>query len=242
MPQEAGKYLQWGPPAGATTPESWVGRAQNGVPPVGQGTLPVESFFRAFLNLRVGGNCTQGKGDFMRKLLILLPLLALPMSALAQETPKVEVFGGYSNLISNFTNSSIDMNGVNFAVQENVNSWFGGVLDFSTHFGSENQSVTGLSTTTTSFRVNTQSLTYGPVFTYRKSKTVTPFGHAMVGGVRGGPEYLGISQPEFRFGVYAGGGLDVKVSPMISLRLIQADYLMSRFSGARQEAIPFLSK
>jgi hypothetical protein len=174
----------------------------------------------------------------MRKLLILLPLLILPVSAFAQGTPKVEVFGGYSNLISNFTNSSIDMNGVNLAVQENLNSWFGGVLDFSTHFGSENQSVTGLSgTTTTSFRVNTQSVTYGPVFSYRKSHTVTPFGHAMVGAVRGGPDYLGISRGEVRFGVYAGGGLDVKVSPMISLRLIQADYLMTRFSGARQDNI-----
>ena len=80
----------------------------------------------------------------MRKFLILLPLLALPVSALAQQTPLVEVFGGYSNLASNINVSSIDLNGVNFSAQENLNSWFGGVLDFSTHFGTEN----GLKTNT----------------------------------------------------------------------------------------------
>jgi hypothetical protein len=167
-----------------------------------------------------------GRGDFMRKFLILLPLLALPISALAQQTPKVEVFGGYSNFVANFSNSSADMNGANFSVQENLNSWFGGVLDFSTHFGTQN-----------GFRTNTQSVTYGPVFSYRKNKSIVPFGHAMVGAVRGGPEYLGISQPEVRFGVYAGGGLDVRVTPMVALRLIQADYLMSRFSSIRQDNI-----
>jgi hypothetical protein len=55
--------------------------------------------------------------------------------------------------------------------------------------------------------------------------------------VRGSSEYLNISQPEERFGVYVGGGLDVKVAPNMSLRLIQADYLMTRFSNARQDNI-----
>ena len=174
----------------------------------------------------------------MRKFLVLLPLLVLPVSALAQQTPKVEVFGGYSNLVSNFDNSSVDMNGVNFSVQENLNSWFGGVLDFSTHFGTANYPATGAGASgTTSFRTNTQSVTYGPVFSYRKSKAITPFAHAMLGAVRGGTEYLNISQPEVRFGVYAGGGVDVKITPRVSLRLIQADYLMSRFSNSRQDNI-----
>jgi len=34
-----------------------------------------------------------------------------------------------------------------------------------------------------------------------------------------------------------GGGADLKVSRRVSLRLIQADYLMSRFSSARQDSI-----
>jgi hypothetical protein len=160
----------------------------------------------------------------MRKFLVAMVFLVMPLSAFAQQTPVVEVFGGYSNMTANVNTSSFDMNGVNFSVTENLNSWFGGALDISSHFGTEN-----------SFKVNTQSLTYGPVFTYRKFKSVTPFGHTLLGAVRGGPEYLNISKPEERFGVYVGGGVDLKIRPNIALRLIQADYLMTRFSNARQD-------
>ena len=169
---------------------------------------------------------THMKGDFMRKFLILLPLLVLPVSALAQQTPRVEVFGGYSNFASNINVTSIDLNGVNFSAQENLNSWFGGVLDFSTHFGKEN----GLKT-------NTQLVSYGPVFSYRKVKNFVPFAHAMVGAERGGTNYLNISKPEERLAVLAGAGLDVKVIPRLALRLIQADYVMSQFSNTRQDNI-----
>jgi hypothetical protein len=160
----------------------------------------------------------------MRRFLILLPLLIFPVSALAQQTPQVEIFGGYSNMAANFNASSFDLNGVNFSAQENLNSWFGGVLDFSTHFGKDN----GLKT-------NTQTISYGPVFSYRKSKTIVPFAHAMVGVERGGTNYLGISQPEERIAVLAGGGVDLKVLPGIALRLVQVDYVYTGFSNNRQD-------
>ncbi len=166
----------------------------------------------------------------MRKALIFLALLILPVSALAQQTPKVEVFGGYSNLTPNIDVSSINSNfnlsGFNVSVTENLNSWFGGVLDFSSHYGTE-----------AGFKTNSQTIMYGPVFAYRKYPTFVPFVHCMVGAVRGGPEYLDISKPEFRIGLIAGGGADLKVSRRVSLRLIQADYLMTRFSSARQDNI-----
>ena len=160
----------------------------------------------------------------MRKCLVLLPLLLLSASAFAQQTPQVEVFGGYSNLWANINNSSFDMNGATGSVTENLNSWFGGTLDFSTHWGTEN-----------GFKTDMQTLTYGPVFSYRKSKNVVPFGHVLLGAVRGGPEYLDISKSEVRFGAYVGGGLDLKVTPRIALRVIQADYLMNRFSAGTQD-------
>ena len=162
----------------------------------------------------------------MRRFLVLLPLLLLPLTALAQQAPKVEVFGGYSNLTANLSGSNFNLQGVNFSVAENVNSWFGGALDFSSHFGTEN-----------GFKTNTESMTYGPVFSYRKIRHVVPFGHGLLGAVRGGPEYLNISKPETRFGAYAGGGVDVQVSPSLALRLFQADYLMTRFSKARQDNV-----
>jgi hypothetical protein len=163
----------------------------------------------------------------MRKALVFLPLLLLPVSAWAQQPiPKVEVFGGYSNLTANLNGSSFNLNGFDVSVAENMNKWFGGALDVSSHYGTE-----------AGFNINTQSFAYGPVFSYRKNPKIVPFGHALFGAVRGGPEYLNISKPEFRFGMYAGGGLDVKVANHLALRLIQADYLLTRFSGARQDNI-----
>ncbi len=162
----------------------------------------------------------------MRRALILLPLLMLTISAWAQETPRVEVFGGYSNLTANLNNTSFNLNGVAVSAAENLNSWFGGAVDFSYHFGTE-----------AGFKTNMQTLTYGPVFSYRKNKSIVPFGHVLLGVVRGGPEYLNISKPEERFGVYTGGGVDLRINDRVALRLIQADYLMTRFSNTRQDNI-----
>ena len=162
----------------------------------------------------------------MRKFLILLPLLVVPVSAWAQDVPKVQLFGGYSNMWANAntSNNNFDMNGVTVSAQENLNSWFGGVLDFSTHFGTEN-----------GFHTNAQTISYGPVFSYRKHNGIVPFAHVMLGAERGGSNYLNISRPETRFVALAGGGIDIKIRPTVSLRVIQVDYVMSKFSNARQD-------
>jgi len=57
----------------------------------------------------------------------------------------------------------------------------------------------------------------------------------MVGVERGGTNYLGISQPEERIAVLAGGGVDLKVLPGIALRLVQVDYVYTGFSNNRQD-------
>lgn len=160
----------------------------------------------------------------MRKFwMVLAMLVILPLAARAQETPRVEMFGGYSNLSADLSGTNFNMSGVGVSATENLNSWFGGVLDFSTHYGKEN----GIST-------NLQTLTYGPVFTYRKNSRLHPFGHGMVGAARGGADYLNISRPEYRIALIGGGGLDVVVSPRLALRLIQADYLMTTFNSDHQ--------
>lgn len=56
----------------------------------------------------------------------LLPaILVLAGSALAQETPKVEISGSYS-----FLRFGTNQNGASFSVAGNVNSWFGVVGGF----------------------------------------------------------------------------------------------------------------
>ncbi len=157
---------------------------------------------------------------------IILPLLFVPFAATAQQTPKTEVFGGYSNLVANVSGPSFNLNGLDFSVAENVNSWFGGVLDFTSHFGTEAGN-----------KVNTQTIAYGPVFSYRKHPNVVPFARGLLGAVRGSADYLDISKPAWQFAVVAGGGLDVKLTDKVALRLIQADYVMTRFSATRQDNI-----
>ena len=78
-----------------------------------------------------------------------------------------------------------------FLRQKNLNNWFGGVLDFSTHFG-----------TRAGLNVNAQSIMYGPLVAYRKSKSVTPSVHFLLGAVRGSAGYDGISKPDTHFGIW----------------------------------------
>jgi len=165
--------------------------------------------------------------NYMQKVTWLVSLvLLLGVTAMAQETPKAEVFGGYSHFVADVGGTSINMNGFHVSVRENLNSWFGGDLDFSTNYGTE-----------AGFNVNTQSIMYGPVFAYRKRSRVTPFGHVLLGAVRGSGGFVGISQPATKFGIAPGGGVDVKLSDMVSIRLVEADYLMTRFLGVKQDNI-----
>lgn len=153
-------------------------------------------------------------------------LLFLSSTAMAQEVPRIEVFGGYSHLVANVNGTTSNVNGATLAVGENLNKWFGGTLDFTSHWGTQ-----------AGYRVNTQTLMYGPVFSYRGVRNITPFGHVLMGFVRGSPGYLGVSQSDKVFGAMLGGGVDIGFTRVVGIRLIQADYLMSRFLHTRQDNI-----
>jgi hypothetical protein len=161
-----------------------------------------------------------------RTIKLVALLLFLCSTAIAQEVPRIEVFGGYSHLIADVNGTSKNLNGVAVSVGENVNRWFGGTLDFTSHWGTEG-----------GYKVNAQTLMYGPVFSYRKQPRVTPFGHILLGFIHGSGGYLGTSESSFHFGAMLGGGVDFALTDKIAIRPIQADYLMSRFLGTRQDNI-----
>jgi len=163
----------------------------------------------------------------MRKFIGLLAIvLFLGVKAMAQNPPKVEIFGGYSHVVADLSNTSFNLDGGEVAVTENLNKWFGGTLDVGAQWGTQN-----------GFNVNTQQIMYGPVFACRKSSSIPPFGHVLLGAIRGSQEFAGISQSAFRFAAVLGGGVDVKLSERASIRVIQADYLISRFMGTNQNNI-----
>ncbi len=156
----------------------------------------------------------------------MVALLLVPFPATAQNTPAAEVFGGYSHLVGNLSNSTFNLNGFDGSVEENLNKWFGGKLDVSSQFGTE-----------AGYKVNSQTIAYGPVFSYRKDPKVTPYAEGLLGAVRGSAEYLGVSRPEYKFGALLGGGVDVRLNDRVSLRVVEVDYLMTRFSAATQDNI-----
>src|SRR6476661_5859680 len=128
---------------------------------------------------------------------------------------KVEIFGGaqYEHL-----QSSYNAAGWNAALTGNFKHVLGITADFSGVYNS----------------VRTDSSVYtftaGPVLTARLP-VVQPFVHALFGGARisaGGAS-------DTAFAMFLGGGLDIGFRKGIAFRLIQADWLMTKFSDQTQD-------
>lgn len=158
---------------------------------------------------------------------IFLAILMLGVTAEAQETPQAELSGGYSFLDANVNGSSFHLNGGNVSVTENLNHWFGGRLEFNAFGG--NPSGTN---------ITAQTITYGPVFSYRKFERMTPYAHVQVGAIHASQGYLGISQSGTKFALASGGGVDFGLNTRFAIR-VQGDYLMSRFLNLRQDNLVF---
>ena len=179
----------------------------------------------------------------MRRILLVVSLFfLLPLCAKAQETPKVEIFGGYSYFN---TETGGDLHGWNGSVAANLNKWFGLVVDVSGHYDSRSSSLVvtipdfptlpGLPPLEFRTRVNTKihTVMVGPRFSYRKIEKITPFAHVLFGVARTHTEAESrsasfesfSSSSDTTFAMAVGGGLDVKLSERLALRVIQADYV-----------------
>ncbi len=140
----------------------------------------------------------------------VLPLLLLAVSALrAQETPKAELFAGYSYLRA----EGLNFNGGSGSIAGNVTPWLGLVFDFG--------GVTRSGATVYTYMA-------GPKLSYRKDK-FTVFAQTLFGGA-----HVTNSGSDNSFAMTAGGGLDVNVHHNIAIRLVQAEYLMTRFASTTQ--------
>ena len=163
----------------------------------------------------------------MRRFSLLMVIwLLLGATAMAQKAPEFEVFGGYSHLMADVGNTSFNLDGGEGSAVQNVNNWFGGMLDFAAQFGTRN-----------GYKVNSEQIMYGPVFSYRKASSFTPSAHVLLGAVRGSQGFAGISQASTRFGIAFGGSLDYKINKMVSFRVIQGDYLVTNFLGTHQSSL-----
>lgn len=149
----------------------------------------------------------------MRKLIptiLLAGVLCTPVFA-----QRVEIFGGaqYEHL-----QSSYNAVGWNASLTGNFKHVLGITGDFSGVYNSRH--------------ANSSVYTYtvGPVLTARLP-VVQPFVHALFGGATTRIE--GVS--DNAFAMFLGGGLDIGLRKGIGLRLVQADWLLTKFGGQTQE-------
>lgn len=189
----------------------------------------------------------------MKRLLSVTSLVLFAcLSASAQEYPKAEVFGGYSYFRAN---GGANLHGWNASVSGNLNSWFGLVADFSGHYDSTSSrsqfsfpgfpgfpGIPGSPPLSIAVSSDTRVHTFlaGPRFSYRKKERITPFAHALFGASRRHAETEvildGASRTFFSgnntsFAAAVGGGVDVELSKNIALRVVQAEYVLTRSFG-----------
>ncbi|MGH9935541.1 MAG: outer membrane beta-barrel protein [Blastocatellia bacterium] len=168
----------------------------------------------------------------MRKLfLIAAMMLALPIMAQAQDSPRTEIFGGYSYLrLDDDVNDDRDLNGWNASVNQTIfKKWLGFKADFSGAYGDFRALGPGTD-------LSTHLFLFGPQFTLRKSERFQPFGHVLFGAARADldNDIIGLDVEDTAFAMAVGGGLDVKVLNRLSVRLFQADYVLTRFDDDNQ--------
>lgn len=163
-------------------------------------------------------------------------VLIFAVSALAQKVPEAELAFGYSYVRASSGGTSTNLHGASGSIAGNLTSWLGIVGDIGAYKATDLPS-----------GVSGNALTYlfGPRISYRNHDRLTPFGQILLGGTRvrvsggsiGGAGSLGgISGSGSRnaFSVAVGGGLDVKLTESVAVRLVQAEYLMTRFNSQTQ--------
>lgn len=170
----------------------------------------------------------------MRKVLWLLALvLSFSASAMAQDTPLIEAFGGYQYMRAGKL-ANINMQGWNGSVAVNLNEWFGIVGDFSGAYESR-PSITGT--------LSLHTFTFGPQFTYRKEKRTAPFAHMLFGGTRANDTFSAMillpARANTSFTMIIGGGMDVRINDRFSIRAGQLDWVLTKFRNSRQSDYRF---
>ncbi len=172
------------------------------------------------------------------KLKLVVSLLAFltffGVAAHAQETPKVDIFAGYSYVRENPSTSGVSgfsLNGGSASIAYNANSWLSGVADFG---GYHNGNIlnTGLDGTLSTYLI-------GPRVSYRRSERFTPFGEVLFGVAHASASISGSSGSNNAFAMTIGGGVDYNLTDRLAIRPVKLDYLITRFpetgSGAQTQ-------
>ncbi|HYL92239.1 MAG TPA: outer membrane beta-barrel protein [Alphaproteobacteria bacterium] len=180
----------------------------------------------------------------LRKYALILLLGCTATILAAQETPKIELFGGY-----NFTHVKLlgdhdpltNGNGWTVSAAFNLNKWVGIVADGSGAYSSHPNSPIGIvcfpaitlcSVPADATHRKLHTYTIGPQFSYRTSSRFTPFAHILIGGgyVSITDTFPGghVTEANGSHVLTLGGGVDYRLTDRVALRT-QTDLQQSRF-------------
>ena len=171
--------------------------------------------------------------------------MALPYSGVPDSgVPRYELFLGYSYLQAvpklAAGNRLVWLNGGSASVAFNVNRYLGLVADFGAYTNSQIRFTGAYTSTVNVTNSNVAVLTYlfGPRYSFRKYDRITPFAQVLFGGVHANQVTLTgctvnctLLPDQDSFAMTAGGGLDLRVHRHFAIRIIQAEYLMTRFAS-----------
>jgi len=162
------------------------------------------------------------------------------------DSPKVELFLGYTHFGTASTktvagNRMVGLNGGSASVAFNLNRYLGLVADI----GGYNDNAVQLTGTGVNQPLDTYasgtvySFLGGPRLSFRNYSRFTPFAQAFFGGVYAGAVTVSncsgsactVLPSQKTLSMTAGGGLDIRLVHHISLRAVQAEYMMTRFGA-----------
>jgi len=160
----------------------------------------------------------------VRKFTVLIVVtFLLSLTAFAADYPQAEVFGGfqYSHLqLANGLNAP----GYNVAFTGNFNRWFGVTADLGAGYTNIN-----------AINVSNYTYTFGPVFSFRAHRRVTPFAHVLFGGEHASASLRQFGESINGFAVIAGGGVDANMNRRFAIRVAQADWMLFHGNGGNSD-------
>jgi outer membrane protein OmpA-like peptidoglycan-associated protein len=169
---------------------------------------------------------------------------APPATREPRQTPRFDIFLGYSYLraVPELANGNrlVDLNGGSASIAFNLSRYFAIAADFGGYDDTRLRLAGPGANPPTVVNSGGSAFTYlfGPRLSYRNHSRVTPFAQVLFGAAHAGQVSLsgctGSSctplPAQTAFAMTAGGGVDIRLARHISIRAIQAEYLMTRFS------------
>jgi outer membrane protein OmpA-like peptidoglycan-associated protein len=155
--------------------------------------------------------------------------------AWGQLTPRFEVAGMFSYI--NFCPCAFrNFNelGATGSFAYNANKWLGIVGEIGGYRFDRQVFVLDPTTNTESLATisgNMQTYLFGPRLNLRRFDHFVPFGEVLFGAAHGSSQVTG-DKSQGTFALAVGGGVDVVLTKYLAWRFVQADYLMTNFSGS----------